>query len=48
MSGSEDYQFVCPECDESIAVNESMKTAIVDSGCVVCGADISTDAFVPV
>lgn len=45
MSGSEDYTFVCPECEEEIAVNEAMRTAIMESGCVICGTEISTAAF---
>jgi predicted RNA-binding Zn-ribbon protein involved in translation (DUF1610 family) len=45
MSGSEDYTFVCPECEEEIAVNDAMRTAILDSGCVICGTEISQAAF---
>jgi transcription initiation factor IIE alpha subunit len=45
MSGSEDYEFVCPECHEQIAVNEAMRTALLDSGCVICGTDLSPGAF---
>lgn len=45
MSREEDYTFVCPECEEQIAVNEAMRTAIIDSGCVICGSEISSAAF---
>jgi hypothetical protein len=45
MSGSEGYTVVCPACEESIAVNEAMRTALLDSGCVICGTEISTEAF---
>jgi predicted RNA-binding Zn-ribbon protein involved in translation (DUF1610 family) len=47
MEKTEEYRFVCPECAESIAVNEQMKDAIVDHGCVICGTQISSDAFSP-
>lgn len=45
MNGSAEFHFECPNCAESIEVNEPMKTAIVESGCIVCGAAISQTAF---
>jgi hypothetical protein len=42
-----EYTFDCPECAESLAVNESMRTALQDRGCVVCGATLDDDAFTP-
>lgn len=45
MGKSVEYRFVCPECAESIAVNEQMKEAIVNYGCIICGAAISASAF---
>lgn len=45
MNGSAEFLFECPDCGETIEVNGSMKAAIVESGCVVCGADISPAAF---
>ncbi|MGB9965206.1 hypothetical protein [Halobacterium sp. CBA1126] len=48
MSASEEFTFVCPSCGESMAVNPAMRDALVDNGCVVCGASVTTDAFSPV
>ncbi|MCU4802620.1 hypothetical protein OB920_19855 [Halobacteria archaeon HArc-gm2] len=45
MSASEEYVFVCPDCEESMEVNPSMRDALVANGCVVCGAPVSIDAF---
>jgi len=45
MSQSVEYRFECPECAESIDVNESMKEAIQAHGCVVCGTPAPDGAF---
>lgn len=45
MSTGSDYTFVCPECGESMSVNAPMRDALVENGCVVCGASVSGDAF---
>ena len=45
MSGSAGILFVCPECAEHIEVNESMKAAILESGCIVCGTTVRATAF---
>ncbi|MFK5603544.1 MULTISPECIES: hypothetical protein [unclassified Haloferax] len=45
MSDSADYTFVCPECAESMLVNDSMRDALLENGCVVCSAALTTDAF---
>ena len=37
--------FVCPECDESLEVNAAMMDLLLEKGCVVCGADLTEDAF---
>lgn len=37
--------FVCPECAETLEVNEPMKELLIEKGCVVCGADVTEDAF---
>jgi ribosomal protein L37AE/L43A len=37
--------FVCPACHNSVAVDERMKTTIVERGCVVCGATVAATAF---
>ena len=45
MGQTVEYRFECPECAESIDVNESMKEAIQAHGCVVCGTPAPDDAF---
>jgi hypothetical protein len=54
MSGTGDeatadgeFDFVCPECDEALVVNGSMRDALIDRGCVICGGGVSPDAFTP-
>lgn len=47
MSPSEDFVFVCPACEESMEVNPSMRDALVENGCVVCGATVTTSDFTP-
>ncbi|WP_192927958.1 DUF7560 family zinc ribbon protein [Halococcus salsus] len=39
------YRFACPACGESLEVNDSMKRALVEQGCVVCGASVTAAAF---
>jgi transcription initiation factor IIE alpha subunit len=39
------YTFICPECDERLEVNASMKEALIDRGCVICGIRVTEDAF---
>jgi len=47
MSGEEggNYAFVCPRCDESLEVNASMRDALIERGCVVCGTRVTAEAF---
>lgn len=45
MEGIEEITFVCPECAERIEVNAAMREALVEYGCVVCGAEISAEEF---
>lgn len=40
-----EFVFVCPECEERLEVNGSMKEALVERGCVICGADLTAEAF---
>lgn len=44
-SEKEVYRFVCPECDEELEVNDSMKEALIEKSCVICGSAVTTDAF---
>lgn len=41
----EEFVFVCPECDETLEVNASMRDVLIEKGCVVCGASVSADSF---
>jgi transcription elongation factor Elf1 len=45
MSASEEFTFDCPSCGASMAVNASMRDALVENGCVVCGASVTAEAF---
>lgn len=45
MGQSDAYYFVCPECTQRIEVNESMRAALIENGCVVCGAGLTEAAF---
>lgn len=47
MTGGGDLTFHCPDCGEAMTVNESMRDALLDHGCVVCGSTVSTAAFSP-
>ncbi|MHB9288857.1 hypothetical protein ACKVMT_17655 [Halobacteriales archaeon Cl-PHB] len=42
---SEEFTFVCPACGESLDVNDSMRTALLDKGCVICGSSVGEEAF---
>ncbi|SIR72622.1 DUF7560 family zinc ribbon protein [Natronorubrum thiooxidans] len=39
------YEFTCPDCGQTIEVNESMREATLTHGCPVCGADVSAEDF---
>lgn len=43
--GDKEYVFCCPECDESLKVNDAMKESLVDRGCVICGTSVTAEAF---
>lgn len=45
MGSGEEYIFVCSECEESMEVNDSMKDALIENGCVICGSPVSSDEF---
>lgn len=47
MNGETAFSFRCPECGESMGVNASMREALLDHGCVTCGAVLSSNAFRP-
>ncbi|MCW8172182.1 zinc ribbon domain-containing protein [Natrialba swarupiae] len=35
------YEFTCPDCGQTIEVNEEMREATLAHGCPVCGADVT-------
>jgi hypothetical protein len=41
----EEFAFVCPECQESLEVNASMREVLIEKGCVICGAAVSGEDF---
>lgn len=45
MHGGAEFTFRCPECGESMTVNASMREALLDHGCVICGSALPSDAF---
>jgi len=45
MSCSGNLTFHCPDCGEAMSVNEPMRDALLDHGCVVCGTSVSASAF---
>lgn len=49
MSGTTDpkYTFTGPACGESLTVNESMREALVEKGCVICGTALIRESFPP-
>lgn len=48
MIRGEEYTFVCPTCEESLAVNASMRDALIERGCVICDETVTAAAFTPV
>ncbi|WP_435101399.1 DUF7560 family zinc ribbon protein [Halarchaeum sp. P4] len=43
MMSRGEHRFRCPSCGESIVVDERMKRALLDAGCVLCQTPL-TDA----
>jgi putative FmdB family regulatory protein len=41
----EEYEFTCPECEQTIDVNAPMREATIANGCPVCGAAVSAEHF---
>ena len=40
-----EHTFSCPECGETLEVNASMRDALLEFGCVLCGTLVSDEAF---
>jgi predicted RNA-binding Zn-ribbon protein involved in translation (DUF1610 family) len=45
---NDEFEFVCPDCDERIIVNGVMRETLIENGCILCGASISGSDFRPV
>jgi len=41
MTNPQTHTFVCSECRQSIEVDDAIRGALLDVGCVVCGAPVS-------
>ncbi|MFC5971612.1 hypothetical protein ACFPYI_09740 [Halomarina salina] len=39
------FQFVCPDCEVTVAVDTAKRTALLAVGCVRCGAPVDDGAF---
>ena len=39
------HRFACPECGSVLHVNDATRKALREGGCVVCGADVTDEAF---
>ncbi|MFB6170071.1 MAG: hypothetical protein ABEJ06_02890 [Haloarculaceae archaeon] len=46
MATGSEYEFRCSECAEEITVNASMREALLEHGCVICGAPATDSSFV--
>jgi uncharacterized protein YlaI len=44
-SESATHTFVCPECDERLAVERWTRATLVAKGCVACGCPVTGSAF---
>lgn len=46
-NGGAEYRFACEECGESLQVNNAMRESLVENGCVICSASVTTAEFSP-
>ena len=37
--------FTCPDCGATFVVDDAMRAALLQSGCVTCGSGIADEAF---
>lgn len=37
--------FTCPDCGETFVTDDSMRAALLRSGCVACGSGVADRAF---
>lgn len=45
MKPAQAYVFTCPECQEEIRIDAGMRSSLMEMGCIVCGSDVTRDAF---
>ena len=43
----DEYEFTCPECGQSIEVNEPIREATLEHGCPVCSCSVTPEHFAP-
>ncbi|WP_193767762.1 DUF7560 family zinc ribbon protein [Halorientalis pallida] len=44
-NGAAEYQFFCDECGECLEVNDAMRETLIQKGCVICSAPVTTAEF---
>jgi predicted RNA-binding Zn-ribbon protein involved in translation (DUF1610 family) len=45
MASAHAYVFSCPECQEEIRIDGGMRSSLLDAGCIVCGSEVTREAF---
>lgn len=40
-----EFTFRCPACEETMLTSEKTKQGLIERGCIMCGAEVSEDAF---
>lgn len=48
MSPAQAYRVTCPDCGETIYVDEGMREPLLEEGCIVCRGRLSPADFAPV
>ncbi|MGM0398109.1 MAG: DUF7560 family zinc ribbon protein [Halobacteriota archaeon] len=46
MGSSAVLQFACPDCEETIYLDDGMRELLCEFGCIVCGAGVDERDFV--
>jgi hypothetical protein len=45
MCAGDEFEMVYPARGETLVVNDSMGSALVENGCLICGTKLTGDAF---
>lgn len=40
-----DHEFRCPDCEQHIEMDSSMRDTVLQTGCPVCGASVTSEQF---